>query len=66
LAPKHEREGVPLTQAIDSMPTDQARVNGKVVQGTPKSIATQRLTGNPLPLGSAARRALMKKQGVIS
>lgn len=63
LAPKHEQEGVPLTQAIDSMSREQAREGGKFVPGTPKSIATQRLTGNPLPLGSAARRALMRKQG---
>lgn len=64
LLQKHEQEApVSLTAAIDSMSREQAREGGKFVPGTPKSIATQRLTGNPLPLGSAARRALMKKQG---
>ena len=63
LAQKHEQENpVSLTAAIDRMSKEQARDNGKFVQGTPQSRAVSRLTGNP-PLGSAARRALMKKQG---
>lgn len=51
-----------LTQAIDNLPKTQARENGKFVKGSEQSRAISRISGVP-PLGSAARKALMKKQG---